>query len=1756
MATLRLNVDSGGLKSGVDAFKQATSQMKAAAALFGAGLYEAQSRLTGLGESARALDLKRANEGLKNVASGAAAASSTLDAARRAALGVAPTFKTLEQFAAGSAKSLSTLGASGASLSNLAHAIEGTGAAATSQTAPIKGYSEVVSELGKFAKIAGVSIGEMSATLEDNTQKRIEIFAKAIGEAQAKLEKLPYTGAQVQEAFGRMGKATEDINQATLRTVTYLMRADEGFNRVIPTAKELFFALAKFQKNQEWIQQLTLAEGVLAALETTVDRSAFRLWKLADAQDATSVSLKKLATTHATAVADVEKLVAAEKKEEATAQQVRDAYKRQQDALVALNSAKRVAAQNAKPFGTGVSAGETSGDFGAGVLTAQDRLKAGLSTLVSTSTAMERMTEQLRKQEEQLRLATIAEENYIAAVERRKFQEYGDVTAKAAVSKEVAKLNAEYVRSSQELLKLLDSDKKEEEAAKLVTEAVKKQREAYEALARAKRDASQPKAAFGAGVTSPAPAREYVSRGQSQPFGAGVDLEKPAKRTWDLNQALVSVNKRTKELAENSGGLAKGLHEIQLFGGSARSVVSQLFLGFSAIFAIREGITSTARALSDFDTAMHTVSAVTHITGAELEKAEKEVRKFGATSTYGAGKTAEAYTALVKAGLDAAEATAALPQTLNFATVAQISLSEAAETTSKTLRQFNISASDSERAMDSLTVVANSTVTSVLPLAEAMKNVGPIAADLGNSIEVVSASLGVLAERGVQGGSAGTKLRGIMLALTSPTREAQIAIEELRDSVTGSRLSMEQLDPRVHSISEIFKVLGRSNFDAATAAKLFNDRFASAGLVLARGSDRIEELVAKQKELRGETERNATTINESLGKAFDKLNAAVEELVLSMGDDGLKGTLKSILGFATDVVLALAEFEDPAKKIGIAARLTATAVETLVAAVAGLAAVRVAAWLVTVQGGLISLTATVQAAREAWILYAAAQTTANAAAATSAIGATIVIASAAVYGLVSALGDLSKATDASNESYTRHLTTIEKAYAAELKLQNSQKIGNLSKQREAYKDYVNSIEETVRKEEEARAKQKAAFDKWLEDTSKPMPSLQFAGLTYKDIEPLIKGAEKTSEALKQAKIDAVTYANAAKQALRDGVADVSQYTSVKPKTPIELLSDAADELKSKIGQVNREIGRASGVREEGEAFAEAATSLEKFVAKLELRARIARETRGLSERDARDLAELIELEDSLRSKAAGKEKDDVDALIVKYRSKIKLAQQDLNYTEDANKAIKDRKDALEVFEREVRELRVRADLSKEGVDERKRELEVERLTVGLRKVGIDLTQQERAEIRGLVDQILDGEKAQRLVVKTERERESSLKKMFNSLQLVIRQQQQAEASAQSFVARYRALAGTIDDTVEAQAKAAVLARYDAIFKDKQTEAVKKLRVELEGYLNQIESGDNRAVVRQVEDLVARYELQARSLEISSDQHKEETANLELESITRGKAVAGLNLYQKRLADAFKLIREGSEKGRDKRAQDIVRGMENELELLKLSNEERDKKVRLQQLEAIESEGYVKDVEEKRRRILELGDQIKFQAKMKELAGDISNSFVSSIEDAVFSVKSLSDAFKDLGRDILAAMFRSQVSQPIGQFLQGGLQGFFGSLFGGGGGGVYGPPPPPGSGHYAGNAFSTGGNVTRMAMGGVVDNYAEFSGRNGARYSIAERAPEAVMPLHRTSGGEMGVKVTGGGGSVTNVKMSVYAQDANSFRRSSNQIIRDFKRKTR
>ena len=255
----------------------------------------------------------------------------------------------------------------------------------------------------------------------------------------------------------------------------------------------------------------------------------------------------------------------------------------------------------------------------------------------------------------------------------------------------------------------------------------------------------------------------------------------PSGRDIKAGAAYVELSTRDAKLVR---GLQRAARRLNAFAASVKATgMKMLGLGSAAAapFAL------SARTFANFESQMARVKALTGAQGDEFERLEQTARRLGATTVFSASQAAEAMSYFALAGFDVEKILGAIGPALNLAAAGQIEIAQAADIAAKIMAGMGLSADELGNAVDVMAKAMTTANTDLTMLGDAFKFVGPMAKTAGVSLEEITAAIQLLSNAGIQGEMAGSTLRGMLLALTSPSAEAERELKRLGVRVVDER---------------------------------------------------------------------------------------------------------------------------------------------------------------------------------------------------------------------------------------------------------------------------------------------------------------------------------------------------------------------------------------------------------------------------------------------------------------------------------------------------------------------------------------------------------------------------------------------------------------------------------------------------------------------------------------------------------------------------------------------------------------------------------------------------------------------------------------------------------------------------------------------------------------------------------------------------------------------------------------------------------
>lgn len=401
------------------------------------------------------------------------------------------------------------------------------------------------------------------------------------------------------------------------------------------------------------------------------------------------------------------------------------------------------------------------------------------------------------------------------------------------------------------------------------------------------------------------------------------------------------------EIFADSTLLQKGLKKVEgqlrAFGSNVRSLGLQLAAalvlpGFALLKIIQN--------FAEFEQTMARVKALTAATGKEFRELEETAKRLGRTTVFTATQAGKAMAFFALAGQNTREILDSIGPTLDLAAAGQIDVAQAADIVVKAMKGMGIAASETGRVVDVLSAGMTTANTTLEQMGEALNFIGPIARAAGFELEEVVASIQILSNAGLQASLAGTALRGILLRLVNPPREASIELKKLG-------IEIRDVDGEIRPFVDIIGQLEKSLKDLPTGPRLQSigsifplRQAAGATVLINEGAASLDLFTKKLKAAAGVAKLIASVQLNTLTGGFTLLKSAIEGVAIAIGTQ-IVSPLRLLLELATGVARNILKWVNANQLLVVGALAAFAALGSLaVALVAVGTAFQVAAFIV------------------------------------------------------------------------------------------------------------------------------------------------------------------------------------------------------------------------------------------------------------------------------------------------------------------------------------------------------------------------------------------------------------------------------------------------------------------------------------------------------------------------------------------------------------------------------------------------------------------------------------------------------------------------------------------------------------------------------------------------------------------------------------------------------------------------------------------
>lgn len=386
----------------------------------------------------------------------------------------------------------------------------------------------------------------------------------------------------------------------------------------------------------------------------------------------------------------------------------------------------------------------------------------------------------------------------------------------------------------------------------------------------------------------------------------------------EVSHEIKVLNGEVDETGDAMNHAGKASHELNGSFNTLEGMTAKVSGGFTVMKGalanlVADGIRNATNAIidfgkesiqtgMDFQASMAEVAAISGATGEDFRLLEETAKAYGASTTFSASESAQALKYMALAGWDAKQSTDALGGVLNLAASAGMDLAKASDMVTDYLTAFGMSADKSGYFADMLAYAQSHANTTAEQLGEAFKNCAANLNASGQSVEVVTSLLSMMANQGLKGSEAGTALSAVMRDITAKMNDGKIAIGDTSIAVMDEAGNFNNLLGVLRLIEAATADMGDAERASALSATFTADSIKGLNLMLNAGIDSASDFTEALEFSSGSAAKMAETMNDTLTGDLKQMGSALEDLQIAMFE-GLEPTLRDIVQTLTGSVI-------------------------------------------------------------------------------------------------------------------------------------------------------------------------------------------------------------------------------------------------------------------------------------------------------------------------------------------------------------------------------------------------------------------------------------------------------------------------------------------------------------------------------------------------------------------------------------------------------------------------------------------------------------------------------------------------------------------------------------------------------------------------------------------------------------------------------------------------------------------------------------
>ena len=294
------------------------------------------------------------------------------------------------------------------------------------------------------------------------------------------------------------------------------------------------------------------------------------------------------------------------------------------------------------------------------------------------------------------------------------------------------------------------------------------------------------------------------------------------------------------------------------------------------------GIYDTAKTYKNFEQQMSAVGAISGASAAQMEMLTAKAMEMGSKTSFSATEAGKAFEYMAMAGWKTEEMMSGISGVMSLAAASGESLGNVSDIVTDVMTAMHQGADKADEFADVLAAASSNANTNVGLMGYTFKYAAPLAGTLGYSIQDLASVIGLMANAGIKGETAGTALRTMFSNLINPTDEVFTKMQDLGVSFKNADGTIKPLRESMVDLRGKFKTMTAAEKLATAEMLVGKEAMTGFVAVMDASEEDFNKMFHAVDNAAGAAERMAETRLDNLAGDITLLGSAWETLQLSI----------------------------------------------------------------------------------------------------------------------------------------------------------------------------------------------------------------------------------------------------------------------------------------------------------------------------------------------------------------------------------------------------------------------------------------------------------------------------------------------------------------------------------------------------------------------------------------------------------------------------------------------------------------------------------------------------------------------------------------------------------------------------------------------------------------------------------------------------------------------------------------------------------